>query len=62
MKYPAHTISTPVLGKQAKRILNAISSGKEITNPEREKTIRLIAAARKSRMNTVRSKAKIQND
>jgi hypothetical protein len=61
MKYPEHTISTPVLGKQADRIIDAIKTGKEITNPQREATIQRILKAREAQTKNATANVEIYN-
>ncbi|HET6402664.1 MAG TPA: hypothetical protein VFH95_14870 [Candidatus Kapabacteria bacterium] len=46
MKYPEHTVSTPVTGAQAERIRNAMKAGTSITNPKYDATIRHILEAK----------------
>lgn len=46
MKYPEHTVSTPVTGEQADRIRNAMKAGTSITNPRYDATIKRILAAK----------------
>jgi hypothetical protein len=46
MKYPEHTVSTPVSGEQAERIRNAMKAGKSITNPKYDATIKRILEAK----------------
>ena len=46
MKYPEHTVSTPVTGEQADRIRSAMKAGKSITNPKYDATIKLILEAK----------------
>jgi len=33
MKLPLHTTSAPIVGKEAHRLLNAVSAGRAISNP-----------------------------
>lgn len=42
MKYPEHTVSQPVIGKQAKSLLRAIDAGKSFTNTKAQATIKRI--------------------
>jgi hypothetical protein len=49
MKYPAHTNSTPVSGKQAVRVLNAINNGGSISNPYYDETIKRILDAKEAK-------------
>lgn len=49
MKYPLHTVSQPVVGSEAEKIINAIKSGESISNPEIVATAKRIAERRKRR-------------
>jgi hypothetical protein len=44
MKYPSHTVTKPLSGKQAEIVRDAIKTGKPITNAEYEATLRSMAS------------------
>lgn len=52
MKYPLHTVSQPVVGSEAEKIINAIKSGKSISNAAAIATAKRIAEGRKRREDT----------
>jgi hypothetical protein len=47
MKYPPYTNSTPVLGKQAERVIKSVDTGKTIMSAEYAETIQRIIDAKK---------------
>jgi hypothetical protein len=47
MKYPAHTNSTPVLGKQAERVIKSVDMGETIMSAQYAETIQRIINAKK---------------
>ncbi len=47
MKYPAHTNSTPVLGRQAERVIKAVDTGKTIMSAQYAETIQRIIDAKR---------------
>lgn len=46
MKYPCHTNSQPVIGKEAKKLLSAAKTGKPLVNPQAQDTIARILQRR----------------
>ena len=47
MKYPLNTVSKPVVGSQAKRLLKAVREGKPLANAAAQATINRIIARRR---------------
>ncbi len=48
MKYPSHTNSQPVTGKEAKKLVQAAKTGKPLVNKQAKSTISRILERRKA--------------
>jgi len=48
MKYPLNTVSKPVVGTQAKKLLKAIKEGQSFTNDTAQATVDRLIARRQS--------------
>lgn len=49
MQYPLHTVSQPVVGREAKKLARAIKLGRYVANPAAIATARRIAERRRRR-------------
>lgn len=56
MKYPLHTQSQPVVGEAAKKLIEAIESGRAITNQRVLNLAKRIAARRRQAKKNAQSK------
>lgn len=56
MKYPFHTQSQPVVGEAAKKLIEAIESGRSITNQRAVNLAKRIAARRRQVKKNAQSK------
>ena len=61
MKYPVNPVAAPLKGKEAERVRKAIKSGRAITNPAYERTIREIIeqGQGKNKLKHAKSKASL---
>jgi hypothetical protein len=56
MKYPFHTQSKPVVGEEAKKLIEAIESGQAVTNERALALAKRIAARRNQAQSNAQSK------
>ena len=50
MKFPLHTTSAPIVGSEARRLLNAVKAGRAVSNPRAKQfAAEIVAELRQTR-------------